>query len=175
VNWDAIGASAELLGAIGVIVTVIYLAVQIRQNTNQIQVATNTSRAESEREVLEAWNTIMADFGENQEVAEILGKGLADYHSLTQPEKAIFFSRFGRVLNHHYIQIRAVETGLGDENLLRGMDDIIRGVLNSPGGKQFWDEAGSLWVQKAEIDRILSETDDAIPWSEYSFWNRDGA
>ena len=32
-NWEAIGAVGEILGAIGVIVTLGYLAVQIRQNT----------------------------------------------------------------------------------------------------------------------------------------------
>jgi hypothetical protein len=32
-NWDAIGAVAELLGAAGVIVSLGYLAIQIRQNT----------------------------------------------------------------------------------------------------------------------------------------------
>jgi hypothetical protein len=31
-NWEALGASAELLGAIGVIVTLLYLAAQIRQS-----------------------------------------------------------------------------------------------------------------------------------------------
>ena len=36
-NWDAIGAGAELIGATGVIITLIYLAMQIRQNTNQLK------------------------------------------------------------------------------------------------------------------------------------------
>jgi hypothetical protein len=31
-NWDAIGAIAELLGAIGVIASLVYLATQIRQS-----------------------------------------------------------------------------------------------------------------------------------------------
>ncbi len=31
-NWDAIGAIAELLGAVGVIASLVYLATQIRQN-----------------------------------------------------------------------------------------------------------------------------------------------
>ena len=39
-SWDAIAAIAEGLGAIGVIATVIYLAFQIRQNTNSIQGST---------------------------------------------------------------------------------------------------------------------------------------
>jgi hypothetical protein len=32
VNWDAIGAIGEVVGAVGVIATLGYLAVQIRQN-----------------------------------------------------------------------------------------------------------------------------------------------
>jgi hypothetical protein len=36
-NWDAIGAIAESLGAIGVIATLLYLSVQIRQNTRALE------------------------------------------------------------------------------------------------------------------------------------------
>ena len=36
-NWEALGALAESLGAVGVIVTLVYLAFQIRQNTTAIQ------------------------------------------------------------------------------------------------------------------------------------------
>ncbi len=36
-NWEAIGAVGEILGALGVIATLIYLALQIRQNTRSIQ------------------------------------------------------------------------------------------------------------------------------------------
>ena len=36
-NWDAIGAIGETLGAIGVIVTLVYLAVQLKQNTKALR------------------------------------------------------------------------------------------------------------------------------------------
>jgi hypothetical protein len=36
VNWDAIGAVAEVIGALAVLITLIYLALQIRQNTRAI-------------------------------------------------------------------------------------------------------------------------------------------
>ena len=32
-NWEAIGVVAEVVGAAGVIITLVYLAIQIRQNT----------------------------------------------------------------------------------------------------------------------------------------------
>ena len=38
-NWDALGAIAELLGAAGVIASLLYLAVQVRQNTRQTRLA----------------------------------------------------------------------------------------------------------------------------------------
>jgi hypothetical protein len=39
-NWEALGAIAELRGAIGVIATLFYLASQIRQNTKSIRAST---------------------------------------------------------------------------------------------------------------------------------------
>ena len=36
-NWDAIGAIAELLGAVGVIASLVYLATQIRQSRQQMR------------------------------------------------------------------------------------------------------------------------------------------
>jgi len=37
-NWEAIGAIGEVLGAVAVLVTLVYLAVQIRQNTQALKV-----------------------------------------------------------------------------------------------------------------------------------------
>jgi hypothetical protein len=36
-NWEAIGAVGELLGAAGVIITLTYLAIQIRLNSHQLE------------------------------------------------------------------------------------------------------------------------------------------
>ncbi len=46
-NWEAIGAIGEIAGAIGVIVTLMYLAIQLRQNTNASQVAAIQSSMEN--------------------------------------------------------------------------------------------------------------------------------
>jgi hypothetical protein len=39
VNWDAIGTIAELVGAVAVVVTLIYLAAEIRQSITSARVA----------------------------------------------------------------------------------------------------------------------------------------
>ena len=46
-NWDAISAIAELLGALAVIVTLIYLAVQLRQQNTVTKALIEQQRADS--------------------------------------------------------------------------------------------------------------------------------
>jgi hypothetical protein len=45
-NWEAIGAIGEAVGAVAVVASLVYLAVQIRQNTKSVQAATFQSIAE---------------------------------------------------------------------------------------------------------------------------------
>ena len=40
-SWNAIGALAELFGAVGVILTLVFLAMQIRQNTRAVCASAN--------------------------------------------------------------------------------------------------------------------------------------
>ena len=48
-NWEAIGAIGELLSVVVVVASVIYLAIQIRENTR-------VSQNEAYRETIEIWN-----------------------------------------------------------------------------------------------------------------------
>jgi hypothetical protein len=48
-NWDAIGAVAELLGALGVIASLVYLGRQINHNSEIVQASTNQAVADSRR------------------------------------------------------------------------------------------------------------------------------
>jgi hypothetical protein len=71
-NWDAIGALAELAGALGVIASLVYLAIQIRQNTRSAREA--------------AWHSVLRDLqqfrsliAQDPEVARVYRDGLRDY------------------------------------------------------------------------------------------------
>ena len=48
-NWEAIGAVGEVFGALGVIATLGYLAVQIRQNTKTVRTSTYQAVLDSSR------------------------------------------------------------------------------------------------------------------------------
>jgi hypothetical protein len=75
VNWEALSAIAELLGAIGVLASLLYLATQIRQNTvwlrqQAFQQGTNEVRR---------W---ASHFSESHANSELFLKGQRDFSSL---------------------------------------------------------------------------------------------
>jgi hypothetical protein len=69
VNWEAIGALAEVFGAVAVIATLAYLAVQIRQNNRLIE----ASLAESH---VSAANELPRIIASDADAADIFWRGL---------------------------------------------------------------------------------------------------
>jgi len=82
-NWEALGATAELLGAIGVIATLVYLAVQIRQNSHQLRGTATTAVYEYQRTLTEM---LSAD----PELYKIALRGNEDLSSLSAWEQQRF-------------------------------------------------------------------------------------
>ena len=86
-DWEAIGAIAEALAAVGVIATLVYLARQIRTNTNAVQ----SAAAQSVHENFAVWYRMLAS---EAELSRIITNGLRDYAALSEGDKARFISTF---------------------------------------------------------------------------------
>lgn len=82
-NWDAIGAVGEILGAAGVIVTLAYLA-------RQIHVSNRAARRAAEQELMDLTFALMSQIGADAEVARIWTKGLLGFEDLTSTEQVRF-------------------------------------------------------------------------------------
>ena len=82
-DWGAIG---EILGAIGVIATLIYLAKQIRTNTKTTQGATANAILRDARELLRV------PFSD-RESADLFLRGMENFDSLDDVERAMFTNR----------------------------------------------------------------------------------
>jgi hypothetical protein len=79
-NWDAVGAVAELIGAVGVIASLVYLASQIRQNTSAMRGTAQESF------VTRNTNWAIA-VGSSPNLADVLTRGHRDYDSLPNSER----------------------------------------------------------------------------------------
>lgn len=79
-NWEATGAIGEIVGAIAVVVTIGYLAVQIRQNTRTVRASTYDA-------TIRLLNEINLTFGSNPVASSLLLRGSEDYLQLDQDER----------------------------------------------------------------------------------------
>ncbi len=101
-NWEAIGAIAEIVGALGVIVSLIYLALQIRTQNEEARIAAMHDISAGYRDALA---TVVEGV-----MADIIDKAIDDYDALTRAEllRAIaFVSRIFRVWEEAYMQFDA--------------------------------------------------------------------
>ncbi len=127
-NWEAIAAVAEILGALGVIITVAYLAVQVRQNSQQVA----SSLAESIRNGLNEGTRIMAS---DPEAARVFRVGVLDPASLGDSERYQFDAILTLAFNGQ--QQAFVNGQIGDMGTLEWL-------LAFPGTQSWWSEYSGL-------------------------------
>ena len=130
-NWNAIGAIAELVGAAGVVVTLLYLAVQVRQNTKALRAATFQS--------IIGFATGFAErVAGSGEFATIFETGMADLEALNETERLRFHFQLIALLrrfeNIHY-QSRM---GLIDDEQWEGLRASLHSIMLRPGSRAWW-------------------------------------
>ena len=96
-NWDAISAIGEILGATAVLGTLAYLAAQVRQNVAAAAAATYDS-------ALSGFNEINLAIADNAKLTDIFSRGLYDPESLDETE-AVRFAFLCRAASNQYLKL----------------------------------------------------------------------
>jgi hypothetical protein len=160
-NWEAIGAVGEILGAVAVFGSLLYLGLQIRQSRH-------SSQAETERQLLRDWNEVIYGFWENTEIAGIIIRGQTEgLASLTPEEANVFIGRLANMLQHHYSVLLMQRKNLVDDELEETMTKTIVIWLQSKGGEEFWQKTKKLFPNETEISLALEEY-EVESWTEWS-------
>jgi hypothetical protein len=132
-NWEAVGAIGEIVGAIVVIASVLYLARQLQQSNKQGQ-------AEAVRDLYQVWNEVFRHLGRDAESANLFRQGLNDYGNLTKNEKLQFHSMFCAIPDTVYMAIVLQEKGYASLEIADAGIAVLEGFLSAPGGKRYWQE-----------------------------------
>jgi len=154
-NWDAIGAVGEVVGAAGVIVTLIYLAIQIRQNSDSVQSAAAQS-------VLVLLNETISIGATSPSNARIVLAGQNDFDSLETDEKLqftlimiSFFRSFDLAYQHR-------RNGLITDSVWKGHYAQIRSLLGSESVRRIWDVRQNIFSEEFQqfIESIEAPASD---------------
>ena len=132
-NWEAAGAIGEIIGALAVFLTLIYLALQIRQNTKAVQasaVDASISKVTSVRQSIY----------DSAEIAGIYIAGLANPDDLDELSR----TRFRLLMHNILLAISNIYSQTNFTGLSSSMWEsqlvLLRRVVTSPGGQWFWKE-----------------------------------
>ena len=130
-NWDAISALGTIIGSIAVLVTLIYLAVQIRQNTEAIN-------AQSRQSILAA---AQAEIFLRIQFPE-LEIAITQDDVPTQVEQVKINAWLAGVFRSREFSWLQYNQGLIDESQWSTEVNVISIVLSAPRARDWWEIAG---------------------------------
>lgn len=123
-----LGNIGEFVAAIGVIASLVYLAVQIRQNTNSVRLQVQQTMKR------DSWD-LRRSVIENPEVADLFAKAIADFDSLSASERIRINMSCASVFEHlqHLFLLR-------NEGLIHweSQENELRGYLAQASFRHWW-------------------------------------
>ncbi len=159
-NWEAIGAIGEAVGAIGVIATLGYLAFQIRQNTKQLVLNEQASRVAAANASATALRIERRSVYESAEVADVWLKGLSNPDDLSENDYYRFRLLMQNAIDGIWdIHSQTSVTGYSPEIWeTQGITVVLR-LVATDGGHRVWTQLRETYPEefRGEIDRILAD------------------
>ncbi len=131
-NWEALAAIADAIGTAVVVISLIYLSIQVHRQTVETKLATGN-------ELANQLNYVYANLSDNAELADLFYQGINDFQSLSPGRKiqlSTYFSRLLRVMEGMFYQQRH---GRVEATVWSGLDRAIQDFCRYPGIKSWWE------------------------------------
>ena len=132
-NWEAIGAVGEILGAIAVIGSLLFVGMQIRGNTR----ATQTAAAHN---LTNTFNSVVMSISEDPELSRIWTQQSSDISALSVGDHQrlvllciVVLKSFEDVFQHH-------QMGQMSDDIWDGWQTLILTVCTYPGVRYYWQQ-----------------------------------
>lgn len=135
-NWSAVSAVAEVLGAIGVVVTLLHISGQVRENTRSIRRSTTHDALRS-----------IADFNQfiasDPQLVDLFWRGTADPDHLSNEEWQRFVSLASTLIRRFELLFLDHAGGTLADDIWEAQANNIRTWMTKPGVVRWFDELGS--------------------------------
>jgi len=161
-NWEALGAIGEIVGAVAVVVTLGYLAVQIRQNTRSMH-------AGAVHQATVGASVFTMPVAESEELARIFSTGLFRPDQLNTEEERIRWLVLIITLFRHYEDVfLQYKNGTVGAESWEAWLNAMRPFLAYPGFAAFWSVRGDTFtasfraVVESERARLSEDASAAV-------------
>jgi hypothetical protein len=155
-TWEALAAIAQLAAVVGLIPSLIYLAVQVREQ--------NKERRRGAVSVLTGqWAAMVKTLAESSELADIYLRGIQQFADLSPAERV----RFGAFLATFFKNSEGLyyyyKDGTLDAQHWAQVKRTMTDVVSYPGTQAWWSVRRHWHTEEfaALVDQIISETPEA--------------
>ncbi len=158
-NWEAIGAISEAVGAVAIVATLVYLAIQIRQNTAIVKGSAYQEWVSANLELN------MAAIEQTQSHVLVLGN--TDSTNLSH-ESFVSFAMWNiGLMQMAQATDYLYRKGSLDRDLWETEINRAAGILAMPGVRQWWDAGGNTQLTPRFV-KLLESTRSSV-----AYWNWD--
>ncbi len=157
-NWDAIVAIVEIVGLMAVVASLVYLAIQVRQNSQLISQNTFVARSAMVHETSAFYARFFELIADNSELASIFHRGknseeldpveLERFESLLE----VYFTSL-EDMDHQYKSDLYFEED-DDEDLMQFMAPAYRNLIVCKHGSAWWDRTAKARCTPSFYDKI---------------------
>lgn len=146
---------AQIIGAVGGVASLIFVGLQIKDNSNAVRAAT----AQAVHDNYASWYmTLAAD----DKALAACTKGSLDLSSLTPSDKAQFTCVFMAFLSHTQNAYHQWKEGQLSDGHWICWEALMMNLVNTPGGAAFWGERGYVFGKdfQSHVIEIMKRTPD---------------
>ena len=130
-DWDAISAVGELVGATAVVISIIYLALQVRQNSSHVRSSRYQTAAQSANQMFDSWST-------HPETLKIFQVAQESYDSLNESDQLVARTLFLQVFVYYEALYYQYEDRVVDSDIWEGRKRMMLNLLQMPGVASWW-------------------------------------
>lgn len=161
-SWETAGVFAEVVAAIAVIVSLLYLAIQLKQNTE-------LARAELEVQLGITWADMHDNMIQNPSLARTYDLAAKDWDALSEEDVRAYLWFVAK--SFHILQgmFRQHQRGLLTDDVWAPYEAFITGVLQIEAVWGWWQSEGSLTSNefKDHVEKLLQSSND-VHWRQVS-------
>src|SRR5947199_5630521 len=131
-NWEMLAAIGQLAAVCVGIPSLLYLAVQIREQTKE-------RRQSAVHALTEQWGALTESLHNNAEMAAIFLRGAQSFNDLDSVSKLRFSAFFNRLLNIFEGMYFSHAQGILAESSWRAIERTMTDLIAYPGVQQWWE------------------------------------
>ena len=160
-NWDAIGAIGEIVGAIAVILTLYYLSTQIRHASKQLDIQNAEKRMRGFDAIDESFRDFRALIISDAEIATIWEKAKSNFSELEGAERTraqALFRNYFAIIQNTYIRADEMEWYYLEDSVTPEIwfKSLLGDIIYERGTQEWWSENKGFYGMSQDFQSTIS-------------------